>query len=36
VVEGRKKRGRKMDGVYDDIIGMVLFFDQSGELGKDS
>lgn len=35
-VEGRKKRGRKLDGVYDDIIDMALFIDQSGELGQDS
>jgi ribosomal protein S18 acetylase RimI-like enzyme len=25
--EGRKKRARKLDGVYDDIIDMALFFD---------
>jgi ribosomal protein S18 acetylase RimI-like enzyme len=26
-VEGRKKRARKLDGSYDDIIGMALLFD---------
>ena len=25
-VEGRKKRARKLDGVYDDIIDMALLF----------
>ena len=29
-VEGRKRRGRKLDGVYDDMIDMVVFFDESG------
>ena len=27
VVEGRKKRARKLDGNYDDIIDMALLFD---------
>jgi RimJ/RimL family protein N-acetyltransferase len=28
IVEGRKTRGRKLDGVYDDIIDMVLILEE--------
>ena len=29
-VEGRKKKARKLDGSYDDLIIMALIFDQAG------
>jgi ribosomal protein S18 acetylase RimI-like enzyme len=35
-VEGWKKRGRKLDGVYDDIIEMALFFDQSSDSNQEN
>lgn len=34
IVEGHKTQARKLDGVYDDRIGMVLILEESPKLDR--